>query len=432
MPDKMKWQSELKLFKSGAYEYIYVYFKHKNNIIRVNTGNKYVKSYCNKDLLYNNNMTDYVKLNQRTHRLMEKVDQYIFAKYQGSYPTFSQKECLKFIENLHFDTATKKMIPIDRVKVNASIPTKKSVIEYYNEFIEYKRIELKDSPSLKDYKSLLNAIMDYQTTTKKKITFDTINNKDFWNRFRTYLAAKHKVGKSKGELNNNTVHKRFSSLKTFMRWIEEEKEIFIFKHTLYHYKIQKFSTDFVTLDREEIRQLENLKIDNPNWQRIIDVFICNCFMSLRFGDMQTLAKGKFLKDRDGDYYYTKKNEKTKRTIEIPITRTALEILKRYNFDLPTYSNQYFNRELYKILEHYKLFDEKVQKQELRDGEPSVKYYKKRELITTHTARRTYITNAITNNVSLNAIQSSTGHSQLSTLSKYVKANRNKQQLNKID
>jgi integrase len=217
-----------------------------------------------------------------------------------------------------------------------------------------------------------------------------------------------------------------------MRWIEEN-EIYIFRSSLYNFKIQKFATDFVTLDREEIRILENLEITNSNWRKIIDVFVCNCFMALRFSDLKTLQKGKFLQDEDNDYYFVKRNEKTNRTIEISIVPTALKILQKYNFDLPTYTNQYFNRTLFEILEHYNLFSEKIQKQELIDGEPVVKYFLKRELITSHTARRSFITNAINSNkVSLSAIQAVTGHTQLSTLSKYVKRNRNKQQINAID
>jgi integrase len=426
----MKWQSELKLFKSGEYEYIYVYYKFRSGIIRINTQNKYVKSYCNKDLTYNSNMPDYEELNKRTRRLMEKVDTYIFSRFQSTAPSVSQRGCVEFIDSLHFDVETKKMVAINRSKTKP-VTNNKAVIEYYKEFIEYKRIELKDSPSLKDYRSLENALLDYQTHSGKKLTFEIINDKDFFNKFRNYLGTKHKGGKSKGLLNNNTVHKRFSSMKTFMRWLEE-KEIFTFKHALYDYRIQKFNTDFVTLSREEIRQLENLKVDNPFWQKIIDIFVCNCFMSLRFGDLSSMEKGKFLQDEAGDYYYRKRNEKTNKEIEIPITPTAFRILEKYGFNLPHYTNQYFNRELFKILEHHKLFGEKIQKQELKDGKPVVKYYKKRDLVTSHTARRTFITLAIHNNVPLNAIQSSTGHSQLSTLSKYVKANRNKAQINKID
>jgi integrase len=378
-------------------------------------------------------MPDYEELNKRTRRLLEKVDMYIFMKFQSTDQIVSQRECLKTIEDMHFDPIERKIIPIDRSKFKAEqAASEKPFIVLYDEFIEYKRVELKDSPSMKDYKSLLNALLDFQTHTGKKFTLETVNDKDFFNRFRNYLGAKHTKGsKTKGQLNNNTVHKRFSSLKTFMRWVEE-KEIFVFKHTLYDYKIQKFNTNFVALTRDDIKQIENIKTDNPFWQKILDVFICNCFMSLRFGDLISMEKGKFLKDEAGDYYYKKNNEKTGIPIEIPITPTAFRILEKYDFELPVYTNQYFNSELFNILEHHKLFGEKIQKQELKNGKPVVKFYKKRELITSHTARRTFITLAITNNVPLNAIQSSTGHTQLSTLSKYVKANRNKAQINKID
>jgi len=362
----MNTHSTLKLYTSGKYNYIYVYYKLKGKTIKINTYQPYIEGMHRKDLLYNNKMSDYENLNQTIMNLKNKVDQYI--TYKLSYVDtkrigVSQKECKNFLKTGEF-TLSENVQPIP--------PRKLTFIDCYNDFIESKRIELRDSPSLKDYKSLLNALLDYQTTNSMKLTFNIVNDKDFFNKFRNYLGTKHKNGKSKGELNNNTVHKRFSSLKTFMSWIEE-KDIFIFKHQLYKYKIQKFNTDFVTLNREEIRQLENLKIDNPYWQKIIDVFVCNCFMSLRFGDLQTFDKGKFIQDDDGDYYYQKQNEKTGKPIEVVITPTALNILKKYNFELPRYTNQYFNRQLYTILEHYKLFGEKVQKQELRDGKPAPKY-----------------------------------------------------------
>ena len=424
----MKRQSELKVVKSGSYEYIYVYFKYKSGIIRINTGNQYIKSYMNKDLFYNSNMPEYQKLNNRTLRIIEKVDTYIFSMFQGTQPYISQKQCLNFIDSLHFDVDSKKMVAIERTK--APILTK-NFFQYYDDFVDLKKVELKDSPSMKDYHSLKNALTDYQTEKKKKLTFDVINDLDFFNRFRNYLAASHKGGKSKGELNNNTCHKRFSSLKTFLKYVQE-KEIFMFKPALFHYRIQKFNTDYVVLNRTEIQQLQNLKIENNNWQKIIDVFVCNCFMSLRFSDLQTFDKGRFIQDTDNDYYYQKRNEKTNKAIEIPILPSALTILKKYDFKLPVYTNQYFNSELKTILKHYNLFDEKIQKQILINGNIIVKYYLKRELISSHTARRSYITMAVNNNVSINAIQSSTGHTTLSSLAKYVKANRNKQQLKAID
>ena len=102
-------------------------------------------------------------------------------------------------------------------------------------------------------------MVDYQTAKNIKLTFDLINERFLTGSEKLFRDTAHERQKQ-GELNNNTVHKRFSSLKSFMRYIE--KELYNFKHTLYKYKIKKFSTDFV-LNRDEIRLLEDLKIDNP-------------------------------------------------------------------------------------------------------------------------------------------------------------------------
>ena len=375
-----------------------------------------------KDLLYNSKMDNNSLLNKQILNLKNQVDSYISYKLQYQFPKVFQKECKEYIKKGKFTDIEEIYTP------RAS----RNFFDYFQEFYEYKSIELRKKPSLKDYKSLENALRDFETLNRTKLNFNLTNSLDFFNRFRNFLSEPHpKQLITKGGLNNNTVWKRISSLKTFLQYIQNKK-YYRFEDAIFKYKIKKFQTDFVTLNRDEIRQLENLKITNRNWQKIIDVFVCNCFMSLRYSDLLTLEKGEFLQDEDGDYYYRKKSEKTEAVIEIPILPTSLAILKKYNFTLPIYTNQYFNRELKNILKHYDLFPEIIKKSEIKNGQTVTAIYIKRELISSHTCRRSYITNAISNNVSLNAIQSSTGHSQLSTLSRYVKKNRNKEQLKSID
>ncbi len=424
--DTMNTQSTLKLFKSGNYNYIYVYFKYRGKLIRVNTEQEYIEGLHRKDLLYSAKMPKYELLNEKILNLKNKVDQYITRKLsyvdQKSIGV-SQAECLNYIKTGEFTLDNAESKPL---------PKKLTFFDYYSEFYEFKNTALQNKPSLKDYKSLENALNDYQDYAKVKLTFDIINDVDFFNRFRNYLYRKHdESAKTGGELNANTVHKRFSSLKTFLRYVQG-KNYYRFKDELYEYKTKKFRTDFVILSRAEIKQLEELKITNPNWQRIVDCFVCNCFLSLRYSDLSTMHKGEFKQDSDGDWYYTKKNEKTNINIEIPITETAYRILTKYDFKLPVLTNQYFNSEIKTILINYDLFKETVKKTVMRNGSPETKEYLKRDLISTHTCRRTFITLAIENNVPMNAIQACTGHTDLRILSIYVKRNRNKEQVNKID
>lgn len=421
----MNTHSTLKHFKSGSYDYVYVYFKFRGNLIRINTNKRYIEGMHRKDLLYSAKMTNCEALNKEIISLKNKIDDYI--NYKLSFVdrknlSVSQAECQNFLKTGEYTLKNQTI----------QLPKKKTFFDYYSEFYQYKDTELLNKPSLKDYKSLENALKDYEAHSKTKLTFDVINDQDFFNRFRNYLYAKHsEEAKTGGEMNANTVNKRFSSLKTFMRYIQD-KNYYVFTPALFKYRIKKFRTDIITLTRAEIKQLEDLKIENKHWQKIIDVFVCNCFLSLRYSDLKTLKKGEFKQDAEGDWYYTKRNEKTNFTIEIPISKTAYRILEKYSFNLPVLTNQYLNRELKEILKHYDLFKDKVKKTEIRNNENVTVEKMKREFISTHTSRRSFITMAIEQNIPVNMIQSCTGHTNLRTLSIYVKANRNKQQIAKID
>jgi len=414
--------SKLILFKTGDYEYIYIYFKHKGKYLRIPTGKKYVEGMHKKDLLYSVKMEGHEFLNRQILEKKNKVDQFISKRLEYSN-SITQKECLNFIETGEFF--------IQQIE-KYEPPKNKSFFDFYTEFYNYKVLELNNRPSVKDYKSLENALSDYQTYSKKKLTFEIIDNKEFFIRFRNYLSIAHAEDSiTKGLLNDNTIAKRFTCLKTFMLYCEDNR-IFTFKPQLFRFKTPKFQPDFVTLSKAELKSLIELEIENKHWKKIIDVFVCNCFMSLRYKDQNTLEKGTFIKDSDNDYYYTKMNEKTKKEIKIPITADALKILDRYDFKLPKYTNQYFNRQLKDIFEHYNLFKELIKFKTVSNGVIEVNEYMKRDLISHHTARRTFITLCINANVPINAIQTVTGHTQLSTLSKYIQHINSKEQFKGLD
>lgn len=418
----MNTSSTLKKYNSGKYIYLYIYYKLKGTLIKINTKMKYLDGMHKKDLFYNSKMPDYKDLNREMHTLKAKVDEYISYQLRQWNPSVNQKECKNYIE-------TGEILYSDEI---FSKPKTKTFFDFYNEFYGYKDIQLQNKPSLKDYKSLENALYDYENYQKINLTFEVINDEDFFNRFRNFLYDYRQGNyKTEGGLNANTVKKRISSLKTFMRYVQKKK-YFKFDASLFDYRVKGYYPDFVTLSRDEITLLENLDIKKKNWQKIIDVFICNCFMSLRYSDLATFEKGEFLKTDDNQWYYYKLNEKTGKEIEVFILPTALNYLEKYNFKLPVYTNQYFNRELKNIFEYYDLFGQKMKKKEMRKGKPVTHIFLRRDLISTHTCRRTYITLCIDKGVPFNAIQASTGHTQLSTLSRYVKRKMNPEKLAAID
>lgn len=401
----MKTASELKIQKVGDYKYLVIYFKYRGNMIRINTKYRYLgKEYHTKGLSYNNKVPRYLQANVAIATMKYRIDMYIGEQMRQFHPRINQKECVEFINEGYKE------------------PKDVKLLTYYKQFYQAKEIKLQNAPSLKDYKSLENALADFQLYKNalfrpKDITPQLLLE------FRNFLSAEHpekKGYKTQGNLNNNTIHKRISTFRTFCRWLEEE-EIAVFKEKLYTIEtVKKYEPDTVVLTKEEIQVLIDLEIANKYEERIIDLFVLNCYMGMRWSDFSTIEKGVFQDDNEGNTSYIKINEKTEETIVIPILPTAKRILEKYNYNLPKYTQQYFNRALKNILEKHNLFEVEIPKKKRQLGRIEPTNFKKRELISSHTCRRTFITLAISANVPLNAIMLASGHTQLRTLQKYAK------------
>jgi len=219
-PRSMNNQSSLKKVKQGKYVYIYIYFKYNGKILRINTGNKVVPRCMNKDLTYNSKMVDQVELNIKTIELKQKVDEYIkYGIECGKLSQISQKDCLTYIKG---ETTQ----PTFTETSNRNSPT---VNQLLNDFYQYKKDELNNRPSYKDYLSLVNSLIDYQTHFSTELSLDTMNTLDFMVKYRNFLSLTRGEGYlTKGGLNDNTINKRFSGLKTFFLWLED-REIYQFK-----------------------------------------------------------------------------------------------------------------------------------------------------------------------------------------------------------
>jgi integrase len=379
----------------------------------------------NKDLTFNTRMVNFVDLNNKTIELKRQVDEYIGHKIKiGLIHKISQSECVRFIkegpDSLRFYNITPKY------------NVKKTINDYFDDFYNFKKEELNNRPSYKDYLTLSNSIKDYQKYHKTQLTFDIMNDKEFMVKYRNFLSEKRgKEYISRGGLNDNTINKRMTCLKTFFKWCEE-KELFTFKSIVHNFPSPKYHNNIVVVTKEEILNLLELKFENKTWEKIRDVFVCNCFLGLRISDLKTLGKKDFVLDKDGDYILIKENKKTNIRVEIPVVGTCLKILTQYDFELPKFSDQYFNSQLKLLLEDKDLFGEPVTKKRRVNRDVQDKSVPRRKLISSHTCRRTFITLGISENVPINSLMLSSGHKQIQTLQKYMKKVLDKKSFKKID
>jgi len=429
----MNTQSTLKVITQGEYKYVYIYFKHKSQQIRINTGLYYDPKFMTKDLLYNSKMKDYQILNDRVKVLKGKVDDYIRWVLGSRLRTLSKDECMKFVysgEQSYYTYYYKVNQEQEKERVKKE---PKNVTDYLKVFYQFKKSQLNNRASDKGYLTMVNSLYDFQSYYNTELTFDLMNSEDFMVKYRNFLSEKLKKKKylTKGGLNDNTINKRFSCLKTFFTWLED-KEIYRFKDRVHNFKVPKYENTIVVLDKDEISKLLEQEIEDKTWIKIRDVFVANCFMGLRISDLKTLTKRDFIQDGDGDYYLIKENKKTGFSCEISIQNTCRRILEKYDFELPKFSDQHFNRELKNLLKEYNLFPETVVKRRRVLKQNVNKESLKRDLISSHTCRRTFITLGLSNNVPINTLMLATGHKQISTLQKYMKKIPDKASLKRID
>ena len=424
----MNTQSTLKVFKSGNYEYIYIYFKLGKNLIRINTKNKVIKNNMTTEFLYKANVENYKNLNKATTELRNKVNAYLMLKLRAPFPIVDQKECEHFITTDYYKNVFDGK---PYLSSKLLIKSDKNINDHFIDFYNYKSIELNQRLGLKDYKSLQNALSDYCQYVSKPLSLKDINNKEFILNFRNFLSIKHPDNYlTKGQLNDNTINKRLSALKTFYSYIEEN-ELFTFKKQLFKIENSGYDNNVVVLSLTEIKQLMELKLNDID-QVIIDIFVMNCFLCLRFSDLRTLTMRDFFKDNDGNIILKKENKKTGFYSEVPVNNTALTILEKYNYNIQKFTNQYFNRQLQTVLKENDLFPELVVKKRRSLKENKDFSIMKRELITSHTCRRSFITNCINANIPIPSIMLASAHHSIRSINLYIKKMQDAKQFKAID
>lgn len=291
------------------------------------------------------------------------------------------------------------------------------ITELFNRFVERKEKELLSKDTIKDYKSCKKVFEDFQDYKLIEYKRSMINEELLLD-FRKYLLEER-------EYNDNSIKKRFKTLSSFLNSINID-------YSKIKPKLQSQVSEFVVLDKKDLELLKKFKKFSDKEQFIVDIFLMNCLMGLRFGDLSTLNKGSFIVEGK-EIFYLKNNEKTNHQIKIYLVPTVKEILKKYNYQIPyKLTNQVFNREIKNIFRTHDLFKEKVKLSEFIGNKSIVTEHVKREMISSHTCRRTFITLNIKNNVDYSTIMKMTGHTQLSTLNRYIKKSLDIKQIKKID
>ncbi|MCZ7610638.1 MAG: site-specific integrase [Ignavibacterium sp.] len=252
-------------------------------------------------------------------------------------------------------------------------------------------------------------LIEFQNKTYTKLSFGAIDL-SFYDAFINYLIYTKKM-------NSNSAYKNIALLKTFLAWSYDRG---LNKYDYFRkFKKKEFAVDIVTLSEKELKQLEDLDLsgeENLRLDRTRDLFLFACYTGARFSDIFNISRA----DIKENVWYLRQ-VKTKNITEIPLIDEAANILNKYELyekPLPVITNQKLNQYLKELCEKAKLFD-KVRITEQKGNQTIEKEYQKYELITTHTARRTFITLSLTKGMNAQIVMSITGHKSYNSFKKYV-------------
>ena len=112
-------------------------------------------------------------------------------------------------------------------------------------------------------------------------------------------------------------------------------------------RVQKGVKDIVPLVEEEVERIATKEFKVKRLERVADLFLFSCYTGLAYVDTQRLTRDD-IQEKDGTYYICKERTKTKVKYMVVLLPPALEILKKYDWQLPRISNQHVNGYLQEI------------------------------------------------------------------------------------
>ncbi|WP_282043315.1 tyrosine-type recombinase/integrase [Winogradskyella flava] len=285
--------------------------------------------------------------------------------------------------------------------------------EVYDIFLNEKRNDYTEDANsqttIKRYEYNKKLLNDFQLHRNKKIHFNQIN-KSFYNDFVNYCVTTK-------EHSANTLRRNVGLLKTFLYWALENN------HT-YKTDFQKFKapkaqqTDEVALTLEQVQEIFEFDFsNNKRLEKVRDLFVFGCATGMRYSNYSKVKK----KDIQNDIIKVRDKKNNDKALEVPLNDFSMYVLKKYDYRLPEISNQRFNdyiKEVFKAIG----YDENIKKT-IKLGKDLIEQINPLyERISSHTARRSFITIMKNKKIPDKVIMSYTGHRSLEVFNKYYKPN----------
>ena len=317
---------------------------------------------------------------------------------------------------------------VDKLKAEKGGATKvdltsKVLFNFIDRYIETHKTT-REPGSLSVYSAMKAHLEAYQKYTRRSVTFESIDY-SFFQSFQNFLIEKRGI-------NNTTVAKQLSTVKTFLTYARLQGIEISDKYK--DFKVKKETLEVIALTNDEFETLYNMDLSgNKKLSQVRDVFCFACATGLRYSDMAQLKREHIKSD---EIIVTIK--KTKERLSIPLTFYSKAILAKYkeqNKPLPMISNQKMNDYLkgwdqknkkgITVKYHSGLcelagINEQIEIVRFRGAKRETNTYPKFKLIGVHTGRKTFATLSLEKGMSAEEVMTITGHKDYQSFKRYVK------------
>lgn len=335
--------------------------------------------------------------------LLDKIQQFIEARTIDARYTGNRLTCAELTGKIEDLTGKKKTAPtliVEPVKGFYDF-CREVIADMEDGVILTPQGKIYSEGTIKNYNQSLNSIERYNGG----LTFDDINM-DFYRSFIKWC--------NDNDWSMNYIAQHIKNLVCLMKATKKAGYHNTVAYLDEDFKVIQEQTDDIALSEKELKILYNHKVADETRDIARDWFIIDCYLGLRVSDIQLLDNRNI-----HDNTVTIANEKTDTKVVIPMRSEVREIVQKWGGLPPKITDQEINRSIKEVAREAKLI-QPVLYFLTKGGNRRDFYLKKYEMISCHTARRSFITNLLNAGVADNVVMQLAGIKKHATLMRYKK------------
>lgn len=305
-----------------------------------------------------------------------------------------------------------KQLYVASLHQNSSSSTAVDFFDYCFQFVEQSK-KHKAPSTIKTYVTVIHKLQQYQKYANVTLQWNSFDQSFYYDflHFYTHIQSLHTNGFGR-------------AIKILKIILNDAFDKNIHQNTAFKtksFKVMSEDVNNIYLNEDELQRIIALDLSfNPTMQNVRDAFIIGCYTGLRFSDIATIDK-EFVANNTIKI----KTQKTDQWVTIPLLEPVRNIMSMYRLSPNGFPkvgcSLTMNKYLKQIGELAQLNDMVVKvrsKGKTRVEQRLPKY----QLITTHTARRSFATNLFKKGVPSRIIMSITGHKSEKSFNSYIKIN----------